>query len=380
LWLVWLGCLGATLYGHAHFFQAASQRAGVQRSEQIQPTEHTRRLEAELAALQTRPAATVAADLAKAQARSNQARLELTRCQAAQQRGQGACDGLQARLASLQAGQQALQVEMNQAERADALRQELAAQGAQLDQARAQAQRDPIDLALSSWLGWSGASLGLGVAMGQSLVLELLAASLWVIGMRGPKAPVTPQHPDAAMPLQPPHVAAKAQPEASLAAQSEVEVLTPAAPAFEPTPSPATAAGPQAEALGAAELAPTGTTMPVEAETAPRSATPAIAAAAPAPALAESPGLDDPWWRGIGGNRRPSDAPSVSTPVVNAAPIPEESPIPPAQAAALTEPVSGTGVVAGPLDAIERRRRRRAIQATWPAGVPWISGNGKPRN
>lgn len=180
VWLLWLGCLVATLYGHAHFFAAASQRAGQQRAEQVDEGRTAAALQAQLAAVAARPQTTVATDLASLTGRIAQTEAALARCQRSTPHG---CASLNATLTSLRAKAQALEEELTQAHQAAQLRGQLTATAMHTDAQRAGAAADPIDRALASLTGLPPNHVGLGAVALQALLLELLAATLWALAL-----------------------------------------------------------------------------------------------------------------------------------------------------------------------------------------------------
>ncbi|WP_089417671.1 hypothetical protein [Vitreoscilla filiformis] len=179
-WALWLGCVLATLYGHAHFFTASSQRAGDVRAEAVQPTQQAQAWQRELDGLQARPLTVLATEQARVESRLAQAEATWQRCE---QRTPGACRTAQVTLASWRAQAAAHQTERAQAERAAELHRLLTAAAAQQDAQRQQQQQDPVDRLLAGWLGVPVAGLGLMSSLLQSLLVELLAAVLWTLAL-----------------------------------------------------------------------------------------------------------------------------------------------------------------------------------------------------
>lgn len=68
------GCIAATIYNHAHYFSGSSHRAGTVRAEQTPTSAATSTLQAELASNTARPLPTVAAELAQATTKAHKPR------------------------------------------------------------------------------------------------------------------------------------------------------------------------------------------------------------------------------------------------------------------------------------------------------------------
>ncbi len=179
-WALWLGCVLATLYGHAHFFTASNQRAGDVRADAVQPTQQAQAWQRELDGLQARPLTVLAAEQARIESRFAQAEAAWQRCE---QRTPGACRTAQVTVAGWRAQAAAHQTERAQAERAAELHRLLTAAAAQQDAQRQQQQQDPVDRLLAGWLGLPVAGLGLMSSLLQSLLVELLAAVLWTLAL-----------------------------------------------------------------------------------------------------------------------------------------------------------------------------------------------------
>jgi hypothetical protein len=179
-WALWVGCVLATLYGHAHFFTASSQRAGDVRAEAVQPTQQAQAWQRELDGLQARPLTVLATEQARIESRLIQAETAAQRCE---QRTPGACRTAQVTVASWRAQAAAHQTERTQAERAAELHRLLTTAAAQQDAQRQQQQQDPVDRLLAGWLGVPVAGLGLMSSLLQSLLVELLAAVLWTLAL-----------------------------------------------------------------------------------------------------------------------------------------------------------------------------------------------------
>jgi hypothetical protein len=194
VWLLWLACLVATLYGHAHFFAASGQRAGEARAEALAEPLPMAAWRTELAAIQARPLATLAAEEALVQARAAQAELSLHRCErqaealakatAASRADPGACESARVGWAVQQSRLDAVRVELAEARRAQGLRAQLSAAATAWNVARAQAQQSAVDTAFAQITGLPLAGFGLFSSLAQSLLLELLAALLWWVAAR----------------------------------------------------------------------------------------------------------------------------------------------------------------------------------------------------
>jgi hypothetical protein len=182
-WLLWVGCVVATLYGHAHFFAAAGERAGSTRASVVAKDSAPQQavaMAAELAAIQARPLTIVASDHATAVARHAQAKAAAARCESATP---GRCNAAQAAITATEARKNALAAEESQARRAADLRRELAAEAGRHDEQMAVATLDPIDRAIGEITGWSKSTIALATSLMQSMLVELLAAVLWVLAL-----------------------------------------------------------------------------------------------------------------------------------------------------------------------------------------------------
>jgi hypothetical protein len=180
--LLWLGCLLLTAWGHATFFTAASHRAGRVRADAVVTTGRAEALRSELKAIQARPLAIVSAELAATQARANAAVTALERCQRTAPSEQSCLRlGVTAETSRLRAT--ALADEMNESRRAADLRDRLAEAAGEQDAARQVAAVDPIAQSLASLIGLPAESLSTGVSVLSAIVIELMAALLWSIGL-----------------------------------------------------------------------------------------------------------------------------------------------------------------------------------------------------
>jgi hypothetical protein len=198
-WPLWGACLLATLYGHAHFFAASAERAGAARAGALSEPSQLAAWREELRAIEARPLATVAADVAAAQARMAQAEAGWRACERlapALPPGLAAapCARSKAALESQQGRVQAIKVELAEAQRALALRAQLSSAAARMDEARRQASQNPVDRALFDLTGLHTLSLALLSSLVQSLLVELLSALLWWVAASG-SGPLQPRRP-----------------------------------------------------------------------------------------------------------------------------------------------------------------------------------------
>ncbi len=181
---LFVGCVLATLYHHAHYFAGVQQRAGAQRAAVVAPSGHAQALQAELQAhAAARALPTVAADLAQASVRAAQAQAALARCAA---QSEGRCHSAQASVEGAAARVQALQDERASALRAGALRTQLADAAAGQDRQRAAQAGDPVDARLAAITGLDAGVVALLSSLLQSLLLELMAALLWTLALPTP--------------------------------------------------------------------------------------------------------------------------------------------------------------------------------------------------
>ena len=149
-WLLWAGCLLGTVYGHLVFFTHASLRAGegrAQHSVQTQGLAHqAEAMQDALSGITARPVAVVAAELAGEQS--------------SRQRS-------------------ALRLELEEARRAAALRDELVVLAGAATTVQAAASSDPVTVRLSEVTGSSEAGITVAIGIGFSVLLELVGALLW---------------------------------------------------------------------------------------------------------------------------------------------------------------------------------------------------------
>lgn len=218
---LWIGCLLLTAWSHAAFFAAAAQRAGSARADSVTTSAQARALQTELEAIAARPLAQVSADLAAAQARVISADLALQRCRKALPEAASASPTACARPLEAVGGAsrqvEALAVEEDEARRAAALRQRLVEAAGREDLARDQAAVDPVTAMLSTLLGLKAGSAGVAVAVLSAVVVELLAALLWTLGLRSGeeelKAITLEQQQAQVVPIEPPPQTEPVRPE-----------------------------------------------------------------------------------------------------------------------------------------------------------------------
>jgi hypothetical protein len=189
-WPLWGACLLATLYGHAHFFAAAAERAGAARAGALSEPSQLAAWREELRAIEARPLATVAAEVASAQARVGQAEAGWRACERLLQApasgvSASACARSRATLDGQEARARAIQVELAEAQRAVDLRARLSGAAAHMDEARRQANQNPVDRALVELTGLPSLNLALVSSLAQSLLVELLSALLWWVAASG---------------------------------------------------------------------------------------------------------------------------------------------------------------------------------------------------
>jgi hypothetical protein len=148
--LAWAGCLLGTAFVQVSYFTYASQRAGEIRAQHsLKTTGIEQQLEvtkAALAAIQSRPVAIVAADLASSPDRRQRA---------------------------------ALRAELTEAKRAAALSDDLVRLSATAATTLAEGTTDKVTALLAKVTGGSAAGIALTVYLGLFLVLEILGIALW---------------------------------------------------------------------------------------------------------------------------------------------------------------------------------------------------------
>lgn len=182
-WLVWVGCVLATLYSHTHYMHAAAQRAGAARAGAVVvDSAAARALAADLAVTQARPVALVAAEHAKAQGASAKAAAALAQCR---RRPEARCDMAEASATAATANAEALATELDEARRSAALREQQRTHAAEVDAQRTAAQADPVDAAIAQALGVRAEGVGLLISVAMSLLLDVLAALLWRMALPG---------------------------------------------------------------------------------------------------------------------------------------------------------------------------------------------------
>jgi hypothetical protein len=180
---LWVGCLLLTAWGHATFFVAAGHRSGTVRAEAVVQTGQARAIQAELDGIQARAVAVVSSDLAVAQARISAETLVLERCQRSGSSEQPCQRSRQAiEVARLRTA--ALGDELTEARRAARLRERLVEVAGEQDQAKADVTADPIAQSVAGLLGLSAEAISMSVSLLSALVVELMAALLWSIGLQ----------------------------------------------------------------------------------------------------------------------------------------------------------------------------------------------------
>lgn len=179
-WVLWAGCVLATLYSHAAFYAGAGRAAGDVRATATAPSAQAQQLAAELATLPATPAADAAAALAKAQRREAEAAAQVSKCE----REGKTCPQARARLAAHAADAAAASVALTSAQRAGDIRAQLAELASTQDTAANAARATAIDAALASSAGVSTSTVSLITSIVQSLLVECLAALMWWLAMR----------------------------------------------------------------------------------------------------------------------------------------------------------------------------------------------------
>lgn len=149
-WLLWFCCLLSTVFGHITFFTHANLRAGEVRAQQsvltIDVERQVRVANEALAAIKARPVSIVAADLAISQDWKRRT---------------------------------ALKVELTEAKRAAALRDNLVRLSAIAATSKAIGGNDPVTSIIANATGSNTAIISLVINLIFSILLELLGAFLW---------------------------------------------------------------------------------------------------------------------------------------------------------------------------------------------------------
>ncbi len=169
LWPFWSLCLAGAMYMHSSFMTTASSDAAAERLASspaaIARAEQRAAIEHALSSIKARPATQIARQLSWATDPQRVA---------------------------------ALQVELKEAQRADALRAQLVSLAAGTVAAASGATADPVAQHLASMLGVAAESLGLAAALLMALLLELFGMMLWYVGLSNRKRSV--DHADIAQP------------------------------------------------------------------------------------------------------------------------------------------------------------------------------------
>jgi hypothetical protein len=181
---LWGVCLLITAWGHAAYFTGASARAGAGRAAHLETPAAVAALRNELDAIQARPVAVVAADLAGARSRALSA--DAARCRPDVP---AECRRIAATAGAATARVEALNEELAQARRAADLRARVTAMAGGQDVAKAAAAVDPVAGVLAGWLGVSAGSIVTTVSVLSAIVVELLACTLWSIALSRQSSP-----------------------------------------------------------------------------------------------------------------------------------------------------------------------------------------------
>lgn len=156
LWPFWSVCLAGAMYMHASFMTAASVDAAAERLASSPAAaaraEQRAAIEQALSSIKAKPAAQIARQLSWT---TDSARIA------------------------------ALQIELQESQRADALRAQLVTLAAGTAAAAAGATADPVAERLASMLGVTADSVGLVVSLLFALLLEVLGMMLWCVALAG---------------------------------------------------------------------------------------------------------------------------------------------------------------------------------------------------
>jgi len=162
-WLLWMGCLACAIYGHLCFFTYASQRAGEIRAESSSQLtavrQHIQLTRETLSGIRARPVATVAFALVRAK---DEQRREV------------------------------LKVELGEARRAAALRDELVKATEKAFTYRESWSTDPVTARVAAVTDNTENSIGLTTSLTYAVLLELIGTLLWWEVFRGAKSATTP--------------------------------------------------------------------------------------------------------------------------------------------------------------------------------------------
>jgi hypothetical protein len=149
-WILWAGCLIATVYGHLVFFTHSNQHAGEVRAQTgLQIDGVTRQIASireALAEIQARPVATVASDLSIAKS------------------------------SRLRTG---LRVELEESKRSVRLHDDLIRLSSIKDSKEVMSTTDPVTSLLASVTSSNESNITLAISLGFSVLLELVGALLW---------------------------------------------------------------------------------------------------------------------------------------------------------------------------------------------------------
>jgi len=156
-WLLWTGCFLATVYSQLSFLTHASIRAGgdrAQHSVQVQGAEQQiEAVRGALAGIVARPVAVVASEITITESWSKR---------------------------------NALKLELTEARRAAALRDELVKLASATTSAKVMNAPDPVTNRIASVTGSSEASISLLIGLGLSILMELVGVMLWCEVLRLP--------------------------------------------------------------------------------------------------------------------------------------------------------------------------------------------------
>lgn len=174
--VMWCACMALVAYGHITVLSTMSAQAGSVRAQALPPTAERIAIEGQLAALTARPTAAAAA--AQAAAEGTKARADRA-AGACERNTPGRCAGQKATATAAAATATAAATELRTAQRADELRERLAAIAAQDDQRRSAAAADPAASAIQHLTGLDAAATQSAAMALYAISVELLAVLLW---------------------------------------------------------------------------------------------------------------------------------------------------------------------------------------------------------
>lgn len=195
-WLAWSACIALVSYGHVTALSAVVHHAGQARAAEtrVPAAAEAAALQQQLDALSASPTTAAAAALASARAAAARADRAVSVCE---QRDPGRCASARAAASAASAKVDSAEAGLVASQRADALRERLAALAAQADASRARAAIDPAALVVERLTGLDSVTTQSAVSAASALVIELIAVLLWSAAY--PRAP----HADTSTPAVP---------------------------------------------------------------------------------------------------------------------------------------------------------------------------------